>query len=270
MTLDELMELRKRRFRQTSDTRCQYEEDALQFINDIGYCLLIGSVDADLPNLMEASVQPGHDPWAETPSHIWWDLKQTLPARKVCYYAKVLRGRGTFISWACFPYFYALYSTGSDYMDDYRAGTLSRDEKRILDLIAEHPDISSKELRRKFGPIGKDTSRAMDRAILPLQETFKITVSGGSTEGWSLHNWSLVQDWVPREYLDEARAITPQDALKELIVHYVRMSIAASIGDIAWLFRRKRKEISALVHELLAEGRLQEIEIEGLGKMLTT
>ncbi|HEX2988221.1 MAG TPA: crosslink repair DNA glycosylase YcaQ family protein [Chloroflexota bacterium] len=196
-------------------------------------------------------------------------MKQTLPARKACYYAKVLRGRGTFISWECFPYFYALYSTGNDYMDDYRAGILSRDEKRILDLVAEQPSISSKELRRKFGPIGKDTSRAMDRAILPLQETFKITVSGGSIEGWSLHNWSLVEDWVPQEHLDKARTIAPQDALKELIVLSVRMSVAASIGDIAWLFRRKRKEIAGLVHDLVNDGRLRDVEIEGLGEMFS-
>jgi hypothetical protein len=268
ITLHELTELRRTKYRQTQDTRCRSENDGLDFINELGFCLLIGSVDADLPNLMQSAVEPHQDPWSETPAHMWWDLKQTLPARKACYYAKVLRGRGTFISWDCLPYFYALHASKNDYVDDYRAGTLSRDEKRILDLIAEYPDISSRELRRKFGPVGKDTSKAMDRAMLPLQEAFRITVSGGSIEGWSLHNWSLVEDWVPREFLRTAQAIAPQDAMKELIVRYVRMSIAASAGDIAWIFRRKRKEIAVLVQELVADGRLHEIEVEGLGVMM--
>jgi hypothetical protein len=269
MTLHELTELRKKNFRQTQDARCRSERDALGFINEMGFCALIESVDADLPNLRQASVEPYEDPWGETPARIWWDTKQTLPARKACYYAKVMRGRGTFIAWECLPYFYALYATRNDYVDDYRAGILSRNEKRIMDLIAEHPDISSRDLRRKFGPIGKDTTKAMDRAILPLQESFRITVSGGSIEGWSLHNWSLVEDWVPHELLRRARAITPRDALRELLVRYVKISIAASVGDIAWIFRRKRKEVSALACDLVNDGRLHEIEVEGLGVMLS-
>ncbi|HEX2988219.1 MAG TPA: hypothetical protein VHS06_08630, partial [Chloroflexota bacterium] len=89
------MKLRKRRFRQTCDTRCRSERDALAFVNELGFCGLIDSVDADIPNLRQASVEPYEDPWGEVPARIWWDVKQTLPARKACYYAKVLRGRGT-------------------------------------------------------------------------------------------------------------------------------------------------------------------------------
>lgn len=266
--IDELARMRQVRYRQTDETCCRTEKDALDFIEDLGFAWLIDLSEADLPSVHKASPQPYsgevHDFYASS----WWDLKQTLPGRKECYYGKVLRGRGTFISWECFPFFYSAYGPTSDYRDDYRQGILSREEKRILDLIAQYPEISSRDLRKKFGPVGKDVTRSMDRAIQSLQETFRITVAGGSLEGWSLHNWALVEDWVKPEYL--SRRVDASDAKKELVLRYVRMAVAASVGDIAWVFRWKRREVADLVNGLIEEGRLREIEVIGLpGEMYT-
>ena len=262
--IDELAEMRRVRYRQTSETCCRTETDTLGFINDLGFVWLIDLSEADLPSVHKASPQPYPGEDYDIYASSWWDLKQTLPGRKDCYYAKVLRGRGTFISWACFPYFHAAYASGSDYQDDFRKGILSRDEKRILDLIAQCPEISSRDLRRKFGPIGKDATRSMDRALQNLQETFRITVAGGSLAGWSLHNWALVEDWVRPEYMEQAGRIEVTAAKRELTFRYINMAIAASVGDIAWVFRWKRKEVAGLIEELLGANRIREVEIMGL------
>ena len=269
ISIDDLARMRHSRYRQTSDTCCRTEKDALDFVNELGFCWFIDSSEADLPNVRKGSVEAYRkSPGGPLDAVTWWDLKHTLSGRKDCYYAKVLRGRGTFISWECFPLFYAAYGSGSDYQDDYRKGILSREEKRILDLIAQYPEISSRDLRKKFGPIGKDVTRAMDRALQNLQETFRITVAGGSLEGWSLHYWALVQDWVSPAYV--SKRIDLAAAKKELVLRYVRMAIAASVGDIAWVFRWKRKEVASLIDDLFREDRVREIEIIGLpGGMYT-
>ena len=75
----------------------------------------------------------GQLPGAHPKAAWWWAWKQTLPGRKACYYAKILRGRGTFISWRYFPYFDAAYSTGRDIEDDYRLGLVPRADKRVMD-----------------------------------------------------------------------------------------------------------------------------------------
>lgn len=257
--------MRRVRYRQTEETCCRSERDALEFVRDLGFCWFIDSSEADLPNVRKASCEAYmKGPRGPLDAVTWWDLKHTLTGRKDCYYAKVLRGRGTFISWECFPYFHAAYGSGSDYQDDFRKGILSRDEKRILDLIAQCPEISSRDLRRKFGPIGKDATRSMDRVLQNLQETFRITVAGGSLAGWSLHNWALVEDWVRPEYMEKAGRIEVTAAKRELIFRYINMAIAASVGDIAWVFRWKRKEVAVLVEELLGANRIREVEIMGL------
>jgi len=268
--INELADLRRTRYRQTKENFVRSEDDALDFINEMGFVWLIDPSEADLPSVHLASPSPykpsGHRYVQNAAS--WWDLKQTLPGRKACYYSKVLRGRGTFISWDCFPLFYAVYATGNDYRHDYREGILSRDEKRVLDLVGGAPEISTHELRRKFGTPGKDTTRAMDRALQNLQETFRITVAGGSLEGWSLHNWALVEDWVPAECLERARQLDPSTAKRELTLRYVRMAIAASVGDIAWVFRWKRREVAPLVDDLVRESRLREVEVPDLPGIL--
>ncbi len=267
MTLDELIESRKIRYRQTAGTHVRSEADALDFINDLGFLWLIDLSDADLPSLQRATPESfDPNPYAKgsTVARSWWDLKQTLPARRACYYGKVLRGRGTFISWECFPLLYAVYASVSDYQDDYRDGILSRDERRALDLIAAHPEIPSPDLRRKFGPIGKDVTRSLDRALQHLQESFRITAAGGSLEGWTIHNWALVGDWVAEEHLERARSLDPREAKKQLILRYLRMSVASSVGDIAWVFRWNRKEVAGVVQELIESGDVTEIEVLGL------
>ena len=267
MTLDELIEKRKVKYRQTEGTHVRSEADALDFINDLGFVWLINLSDADLPSLEQAN--PGvywRDDYKEKTRNAawWWAWKQTLPGRKDCYYSKVLRGRGTFISWECFPLLYAVYASVNDYQDDYRDGILSREEKRVLDLVAAHPQIPSPDLRRKFGPIGKDVTRALDRALQHLQETFRITAAGGSLEGWTIHNWALVGDWVAEEHLERARSLDLGDAKKGLILRFLRMSVASSVGDIAWVFRWNRREVAGLVEELMRSGHVSEIEVLGL------
>lgn len=267
ITLDWLTELRRQNYRQTDDTCIHTEDEALSMISDLGFCWLIDLSDADLPSLHLAMTR-GKNPWGEK---CWWNSKQTLPGRKACWYSKMLRGRGTFISWECFPQFYAVYASGNDYSEDYGRGIMSRDEKRILELIADEPEISSRDLRRRFGSQGKAITRAMDRALQNLQETMKITVAGGSLEGWTVHNWALVEDWVEAEHLDRARRTDRDSAIRELILRYVRMSVAASAGDIAWVFRWKRRDVASLVEQMASDGFLRPIRVEGLqGRMFVS
>ena len=99
--------------------------------------------------------------------------------------------------------FYTVYASGNNYHEDYRLGVLSRDEKRALDIISEYPEISSRDLRKKYAPPGKDSTRNLNRALQSLQETFRITVAGGSLDGWTLHNWALVDEHLAQTWIEK-------------------------------------------------------------------
>lgn len=258
ITMDELFAMRAAHFRRRDGSRIHTEADALEFIEHLGFVWLINPSDGDLPSLEKANPGPyAHASYGENTlaGAWWWAWKQTLPARKGCYYAKVLRGRGTFISWECFPHFYASFHI------DPSSGELSKDESRVLDMIADAPGVMSPELRKAFGPTGKDVSRRLDKALQSLQQSFLITVAGGSLEGWTVHKWACVEDWVPAEHMRRAASLDKETARKELVLRYLRMAVAASIGDIAWVFRYPRPQVRTLLADLESEGRITRTEI---------
>jgi hypothetical protein len=188
---------------------------------------------------------------------VWWDWKQTLPTRRACYYSKLIRNRGTFVSWELFPAFYAAYADARSYPQLYRDGLLDSDEKRVLDLLAEHGPMMTRELRLSFGPRSKANTRRVKALLVALQRRFLITASGGDTSGWSHHEWDLVARWVPAQSLRAASRLPKREARRELVSRFIGNQIATTEADITWTFGWDKPSISALVKELVELGRAQ-------------
>ncbi len=103
---------RDHHFRRIPSRRVSGEKTALQFINETGFCAAFtaGMGVACLREAIEGRREP------ELPEHIQhdraimmtWNLKDTLPARKLVYYGKVLGGRPGFISLEMLPAFLKL------------------------------------------------------------------------------------------------------------------------------------------------------------------
>ena len=132
ITLADIERLRARRWRTQPSRRISGERGALRLIEELGFVLLVSIGDEEMPSIHAAA---GGD-WG-----VWWDWKQTLPERKACYYAKVIRRRGTFISWEWLPRFYAAYADPRPYWRLYRDGLLDRTEKQVLDLLEQLPPL---------------------------------------------------------------------------------------------------------------------------------
>jgi hypothetical protein len=262
----ELERLRRRRFRQARGRHVRSEADAAEFIDDLGFLLLMSIGDAPLPNLADAN--PTERGWSDyhnmtLNARWWWAWKQTLPGARKCYQARLLRARPTFVSWRWFPAFHAVYATGRDYEDAYHAGIMSRAEKRILDLLADRGPLATRALRRAFGPVGKPISREFERALVSLQTSMRICAAGGSLEGWTMYHWALTEDWVPRRLLDRALRLDPQEAMKAIILQHLRNVVAGTPGELAWLFRWEARLVRDLVAELLVARKIEEMETEG-------
>jgi len=248
LSLDEVERLRAHRWRTASGRRVTGERSALRLIEELGFLLLMPITGADLPSIHRAT----GDEWG-----VWWDWKQTLPEKKACYYAKVLRRRGTFISWKWFPCFYAAYADARPYWRQYREGLLDRAEKQILDLLADRGPLMTREIRLAFGPRSKENTRLVKSILVQLQTRFLITAAGGDTTGWSHHRWDLVDRWVPARALHAAGRLSPDDACARIAQQLVRNLIATTPADIAWITGWERPQVHALVDRLLNAGKIQ-------------
>jgi len=247
LSLQEIERARAYRWRTEDDRRVADERGALRFIRELGFVLLMPISGSELPSLHAAT----RDSWA------WWDWKQTLPGRRACYYAKLLRRRGTFVSWEWFPRFYAAYADPRPYWRQYREGLLSREEKQILDLLAERGPLMTRDIRLAYGPRSKANTRLVKSVLVELQRRFLITAAGGSTEGWSHHRWDLVDRWVRGDLLLQAQRTPRHEARAALILQHVRNALATTPADVAWLFGWERPVVEAAVRELLEAGEVE-------------
>jgi hypothetical protein len=255
VSLRDIESLRAHRWRTASARQIGTERSALRLIRELGFVLLMRIRGTELPSVQTAT----REQWA------WWDWKQTLPGRRACYYAKVLRQRGTFIAWEWFPQFYAVYAYTRPYWRQYRDGLLDPTEKRILDLLEEHGPLMTRELRLLFGERSKQNTRLVKSALTQLQRRFLVTAAGGDTAGWSHHRWDLVERWVPARLLAAATGLTGGEARTDIVRQFVQNIVVTTPADIAWLFGWERREVDGLVAALLQRGEIQTASAPDLG-----
>jgi hypothetical protein len=246
LSLAEIERIRGYVWRTDRSRRIRDERGALRFIRELGFVLLMPIAGAELPSIHTAT----RDDWS------WWDWKQTLPGRKACYYAKVLRNRGLFVSWSWFPVLQAAFGDGRGYQQLYREGLLDREERQILDLLEQHGPMMTRDLRLAFGPRSKQNTRRVKSILAGLQRRFLVTAAGGDTEGWSHHRWDLVERWVRADLRAAADCLPRAAARERMVANFVQNMFATTAGDIAWLFGWERAEVEAMVGELMAAGKV--------------
>jgi hypothetical protein len=257
LSLDKIEAFRAQTFRLQPALRITSETQALEFINDIGFLFLwMAGEQLNFPSLSGSYSSPSGG-WA------WWDWKQTLPNQKACFYAKILRHKGTFISWSYFPYFYAVYGERLDIETRWEAGTLNRSHKKILDILAGAPKggLTTREIRMAYGPTGKKNTQTVRRVLEELQRNFRVCPAGGDTEGWTHHNWELAERWVQAKYLRKGRQLDPSQAGAAILTRYLQTVGTASLAEIGWLFSWSKETIQDFLRPVRG---LEEVEITGV------
>ncbi len=256
LSLAELAQARGRWWRTDPERRIGTEREALRFIKEQGFVLLVPVRGSELPSI-DAAAGGG---WG-----VWWGWKQTLPERRACYYTHLFRRRGTFLSWEWFPAAYAAYGEGKTYLQLFREGRLDRAEKAVLDLLSQRGALMTRELRLAYGPRSKENTRRVKAALVELQRRFLICAAGGSTAGWSHHRWELVERWVAPEALLAARTLSREEARRRLVARQIRNLLATTEADLAWFFGWERREVNGLVAQVLEAGEAARAEVPEWG-----
>ncbi|MGE5549853.1 MAG: hypothetical protein ACM3ZC_04885 [Bacteroidota bacterium] len=256
----ELQEARAVRRRLAGGRCARTDEDAVQFIEERGFVLLMPIKGIPLPSLSEAG---GDHPWADEfrCTDRAWAWKETLPAQKLCAYGKLIRGRGTFIGWRLYPAFVAAYGPAGDLAEEYEAGRLARADRSLVELVAASGPIDSRDLWRKAKSIFAGERHRFTAALDRLQARFMLTVAGGSLEGWTRHTWDLVERQAPPGLLDKLPA--PGEARAAILLQALENCVALPEGRIGSMLGWTRAEIQRALACLLAAGRLAAQTLDG-------
>jgi hypothetical protein len=176
------------------------------------------------------------------------------------YYAKLLRGKATFVSLEVLPNFYVLSQREADlddYRQVYRAGKLSNEALKIADAILEYGPLDSLQLRRKAGLSRSESKSRFDRGLTELQRGLWILPIGIAKAGaWRYaFIYELLDRWYPK-LPSQAGMLRRTHARELLVERYIEANGVASESDARKVFQWKRDVLNEALTSLSGQGRL--------------
>ena len=221
--------------------------------------------------LWEAVVGRERPRWPRRSHHdagigLTWELKDTLPAGRLCYYGKIVKGRPVLVALDVFPAFYALArgrQRARDYLAEYRAGRLSAQAKRLLDSFFRESPQYTRGLRADTFMLESSKTREFERAMTELQQGLWIVKTEERYEPTFSYRWDLLERWLPDE-VAEGRSLGRAEALDRLLGRYLDAAVYSTPARMARLFTLEVGETVASLGRLARAGRVREgVEVTG-------
>ena len=160
----EIEEYRDARWRREGMRQVETAFEAERFVEQVGFAACLTDSRRPGPSLYVAvcgrrdAVMPRNVQKDEEAS-LAWTLKDEVVRRGKVYYAKLARGKATFLAPRMVPYFHAIW--GVRRADEKRR--LSRGAQAILRVLRREWEMSTADLRTDAGLTDRQTfSRAMD------------------------------------------------------------------------------------------------------------
>jgi hypothetical protein len=261
LTRQEIEAWRDRAFRRLPRLRVRGEKTAIRFVNDVGFCFTLSDFGLPVASLYVAVCGRRHPRWPKHTHHdpeigLAWDLKDRLPAKRLTYYGKLVRGKPTLVSLVLLPAFCALIRDGKgsgDYIVDYRQGRMSRTAVAILEALHDTSPLATPELRKAV--MMRDENRALefDRAMAELQRGLWIVKVEEVYDPDFYYRWDLLDNWLPGP-VEASLALAREDAVRQLVATYLRSAAASQARFLATLFDVPVGEVDAVLRSLEKEG----------------
>jgi hypothetical protein len=258
VTAPQLNAYRALTYRSTPALRLKSPSQALDFVNERGFVYFWPIQGVEMPSLWTAVA--GNRPVADAhddPGHVTWGWKDQLLGARQWYYAKVLRGRATMISFKALPYFYALSENygdaAHDYVSQYEEGRMTQAAKAVFEALLARGRLDTLALRREARMTGKDSNTRFEHALVELQMGLKILPVGVAEAGaW---RYAFIYELVDRYFPDlaeRARHIGRGEARAQLADLYLKSVGAAAEAGLARLFRWKPDEVRRACEALVS------------------
>jgi hypothetical protein len=249
---EEVEAYRDRMWRRTPDLHIETAIEAEQLIDSTGFCAALMDARRGGPSLyvavcgrrdafMPRNVQK--DPEAS----LAWTTKDEVMRRGKVYYAKLGKGRATFLAPRLVPHFNALWGVPRK----QEAATLSDDARAVLKVLRREWEMATCDLRETSGVTDRPRfTRAMDE----LQRTMKVMPSEVLYEPWFTYIWTLAEGRFAKELAVKVKREVALQEVARAFLTGAGMTVRGELARITGLSRPDAgKGNYALVNEGYAE-----------------
>ena len=262
---------RARSFRHLPTRRIRSERAAIAFVDAVGVCSTFYRFPEGVACLWEAVVGRERPRWPRHSHHDdgigrTWELKDSLPARRRCYYGKLMKRRPVLVALDLFPAFYALVRGGQrarDFASEYGAGRMSATAKRLMDSFFRESPQYTRGLRADTFMLESSRTREFERAMSELQQGLWIVKTEERYEPSFSYRWDLLERWLP-EQVTEGRGLARPAALERLLARYLDGAVYSTPARMARIFGLGATETAQAVARLGRAGRVRaEVVVPG-------
>ncbi len=264
---------REVRYRRRMNLRVKTPQEAIEFVNDVGFSFLFPIQNVEMPSLWDAiagrlvkttSKHSGYE------IERTWGWKDNSLDKKWWYYGKLIRDKATLVSLDFLPNLYALSENYGDYehdyLEEYKAGTLTAEAKSIYEALLKHGALDAIRLRRESHLSSDAAKGRFDKALTDLQTGLKVIPVGVAPVGaWKYaFIYEILPRWFP-DIPDRARKIGRVDAKRSIVDQYLRNVIASTPQSIARVFGWKLIEVQQLLEELASQRKVSiDVKVSGI------
>jgi hypothetical protein len=245
---------------------------AAAFVEEVGLCSTFYRFPDGLACLWEA-VTGRRDPrWPRRSHHdagvgLTWRLKDVLPARRLVYYGKLLRGRPILMALDVFAAWYALQrgpQRARDYRAEHAAGRLSERARRLMDVLVRRHPLYTRDWRAESFLLDPGATRGFERAVAELQAGLWVVKTEERYEPSFSYRWDLLEAWLP-DPVREGRRLGREAAVRRLLERYLRAAGWGSEAGVARLFGLPRAEVGRGLDALARAGLVRAgLRVDGL------
>jgi hypothetical protein len=262
---------RARAFRHARGLRVRSARMAAAFVNQVGVCSTFYRFPDGLACLWEAVAGRERPRWPRHSHHdagigLTWEIKDTLPAKRRCYYGKLVKRRPVLVALDLFPAFYALVrgrQRARDFGAEYRAGRMSATAKRLMDSFFRESPQYTRGLRADTFMLEPGKTREFERAMAELQQGLWIVKTEERYEPSFSYRWDLLERWLP-EQVAEGRGLGRAAALDRVVARYLGGAVYSTPTRMARLFGLGPAETALAVARLAKAGRVsKDVEVDG-------
>jgi hypothetical protein len=232
---EEIENYRDRMWRREPELRVEDASAAERLIEDVGFCAAMTDARRPGPSLYIAVCgrRDAHMPrnvQKDPESSLTWRIKDEVMRRGRVYYAKLSKGRATFIAPRLIPHFNALWGMARGKETE----TLSPDARAVLKVLRREWEMATADLRLS----AKIPDRArFTRALDELQKTMKVVPGEVVYEPWFTYIWTLAEGRFSQELTTKVKREDAQREIARAFLHGAGMTLRGELAKVTGLSR---------------------------------
>lgn len=201
-------------------------QEAVHVIKEIGLLPLAPLI----PEFPALNTITSKESWHTDTLYDPWLWRTKFSTEGVAAYGKFFKKKAVFISNELLPLVIAVRGNQEEINERYLKGKVSKEAVNLYTLIRREEGIDTRELRTKAGMKDKEKKKEFDRALLELQETMDIVISGikekqnamGEKNGWSSTAYETMDNWMNNHQIERLN-LSREEVKEKLIQHFSRI-----------------------------------------------